>query len=214
VLDSSGNARSTSVSASGVTRPATGVFAGNALSPANNAYSFNGTAGCLYTSTSYGSFPSTFTLSLWFKSASAAGGPLVQLNNNAAATVGTPTTYDPSVYLGVDGKIYFVVSNGSTNTVSSGSAYDDGAWHHVVAQLTGDEMALFIDGAIAADRYFLNLTPTSVATAYDHLGCGRVRTFTNQPTSSFLNGSIDEYVRYSSPPGRGWIADVYASASW
>jgi hypothetical protein len=62
-------------------------------------------------------------------------GPLIELNVNASGQW-------------ANGCIAFTESNGIAVSTPSGSFFNDGAWHHVVAQRRGEFMELFVDGKL------------------------------------------------------------------
>ncbi|MEV8213778.1 sigma-70 family RNA polymerase sigma factor [Leifsonia sp. NPDC077715] len=89
-----------------------------------------------------------FTVQVWFR-ADSGGGRLLGFSSDVS---GTSWAYDRHVFLTDDGRVVFGVFPGTVHTISSATSYTDGAWHQVTATLSGDGMALFVDGQqVAAD---------------------------------------------------------------
>ena len=71
------------------------------------------------------------------------GGKIVGFGDTQS---GLSANYDRHVYLDNSGHVIFGVYNSNAFTVSSANTYNDGAWHQVVAELSGSGMALYVDG--------------------------------------------------------------------
>ncbi|MES6118673.1 PKD domain-containing protein, partial [Cutibacterium acnes] len=74
--------------------------------------------------------PATYSEEIWFSTTSTSGGKLIGFGN---ASSGMSSNYDRHVYLRDDGRLVFGVWTGSATIAVSPAAYNDGAWHHVVA---------------------------------------------------------------------------------
>jgi hypothetical protein len=72
--------------------------------------------------------PQTFTLSAWFKTTTNQGGKIIGFGN---AQTGSSSDYDRHIYMDNSGKVYFGVSNGPLNVLTSSTSYNDGIWHQV-----------------------------------------------------------------------------------
>jgi PKD repeat protein len=82
-------------------------------------------------------------------------------------------------------------------SVSSAAGYADGAWHHVVATLSGQGMYLYLDGAQVG---FSADTKSGMAfgtqTGYWRMGGDTLVGLPGKPTSDYLSGDIDEMAVY------------------
>ncbi|WP_210506416.1 LamG-like jellyroll fold domain-containing protein [Naasia sp. SYSU D00057] len=171
----------------GVTRGTTGALPGTR----NTAASFNGVNGIVRSNQAYTN-PQNYSLELWFTTTSTSGGKLIGFGNSAD---GVSSLYDRHVYLQNDGKLVFGAYPGSTQTIATPSAYNDGKWHHVVAtQSTTAGMVLYVDGrqigtnpATTAENY----------TGYWRVGGDNLGSWPNTPSSQFVSGTIDEVAVYS-----------------
>ena len=168
--------------------------AGALLNESDSATSFSGTStGYAVTATGKPTVgPSTFSVEAWFKTSSISGGKIVGWGN---ATTASSTSYDRHIYINGTGQVTFGVYSGAAKTITSGTGYNDGQWHHVVGavdQNTG--MTFYIDGrrigAVTGP-----MTPEQT-TGYWHIGGDTVGTWPNYPSSRYLNGTIDEVAVY------------------
>jgi large repetitive protein len=74
--------------------------------------------------------PTTYTTEIWFNTTTNQGGKLTGFGRQQT---GTSSSYDRHVYMQDDGHLVFGTWTGQTNTISTPLAYNDGAWHQVVA---------------------------------------------------------------------------------
>ncbi len=138
--DSSGDNDNATAVGSTITLGVPGPFT---TSP-SYAASFDGNSGYLETASSITS-PDTFTLVAWFKAPShSTGGGIIGFDD---AQSGTDITHDRTIWMDNSGKIVAGISGGSGVEATSSSAYDDGAWHLVVATFTPSTLTLYVDGA-------------------------------------------------------------------
>jgi hypothetical protein len=113
-----------------------------------NATVFNGTNSYVSTATSITN-PTTYSLEVWFKT-TVAGGKLIGFGN---AQTGASTTFDRELYINSVGAVTFGTYNTAVQTVTSPSAYNDGAWHLAIATMSpGAGMALWLDGTKVASN--------------------------------------------------------------
>ena len=185
LTDSSGNANAGTTGGT-LTRLQDGVVAGN------TATTFNGSTGCAVVSTAVTN-PTTFSLEAWFKTTSTAGGWLVGLSANAAATSANQT-HDRNVYLTNSGQVVYGTWNGaSADVITSALAYNDGGWHHVVATQSSAGQRLYVDGGLVGSSA---VTATSSYTGRWKIGCDYLTGWPSAPSSAFLAGTIDEVAVY------------------
>ncbi len=88
--------------------------------------------------------PTTFTLSLWFKTSSKSGHKMIGFEKDQTGT--NSENYDRSLYVGTDGKVYFGWWIGSASTIASTKTLTDNVWHQAVATYSGTTGTLYIDG--------------------------------------------------------------------
>jgi len=89
----------------------------------------------------------------------------------------------------------FGLYTGGYKVVTSPAAYNDGQWHYVVTTLSSAGQNLYVDGALVAHN--AAVTTGQSYTGYWHVGGDHISTsWPDHPTSSFLNGTIDEFAVY------------------
>ncbi|MBD5786521.1 PKD domain-containing protein [Cellulosimicrobium terreum] len=144
------------------------------------------TGGNVYSTASVAN-PTTYSLETWFKTTSTAGGKIIGFGSSQTGGSGN---YDRHVYMQDDGKLVFGTYTGVTNTITTSGAYNNGAWHHVVATQGPNGMRLYVDGQSAGSD--------PQASAQDYSGYWRVGGDTTWGSSSSnLLGSFDETAIYS-----------------
>jgi hypothetical protein len=148
------------------------------------------------------------TVEAWFRTASTQGGRLLGFGSGSSGSATSSTTdNDRVLYVSNEGRVLFGVltrpeGTGSTatrvrRTIQSAAGLHNGQWHHAVGVLASDGMRLYVDGAQVATR-------TDVNSGHGYYGYWRVGAdtlsgWTSQPSSSRLNGDIDEAAVYYRP---------------
>ncbi|MFJ4172663.1 LamG-like jellyroll fold domain-containing protein [Microbacterium sp. NPDC089696] len=132
--------------------------------------------------------PQIFTVEAWFQTTTTAGGKIVGFGDSAAASSGV---FDRHVYMTPDGRLHFGVWDKRAVAIDTPVSYNDGRWHHVVAQLSGGGMALYVDGALVGSN-----TTTS---AHDYTGHWHVGNDSTWGGATTFTGTIDEVAVYGSP---------------
>ena len=151
--------------------------------------------------------PTTFTLEAWINTTTTSGGKIIGFGN---AATGSSSSYDRHVYMDNRGRIWFGVYPGGVRTLNSTASYNDGAWHHVVAELGPDGMTLYVDGKRVAQR-------TDVTSGQDYQGVWRVggdnlNGWPSQPTSAYFAGAIDDVAVYPTELTATQVVDNYAAS--
>ncbi|WP_210480612.1 LamG-like jellyroll fold domain-containing protein [Naasia sp. SYSU D00948] len=126
------------------------------------------------------------TVEAWFQTTSRTGGKIVGLGNNRT---GDSSNYDRHVYLDGNGRVYFGAYNGQRVTIQSGTGYNDGRWHHVVATLTPNGARLYLDGVQVAAR-------SDMVAGMSLTGYWKIGGDSTWAGSKYLLGSIDEVAIY------------------
>lgn len=188
--------------ATNVTFGAPGAISGDS----NTAATFNGTNSLVATSTAIPG-PNTFSIEAWFKTTSTSGGKIVGFGN---ANTGNSSNYDRHIYMDGSGRVYFGVYPGSSQTVQSGTGFNDGNWHQVVAQLSPSGMQLYVDDILVGSR-------TDVTTGQAYSGYWRIGGDSTWSGNPYFSGSIDDVSLYSQPLTRAqvdthWVASGRTSA--
>ncbi|MFE9257824.1 LamG-like jellyroll fold domain-containing protein [Streptomyces sp. NPDC006879] len=148
----------------------------------------------------------SYTLETWFKTTTELGGKLIGFGNN---TTRKSSKYDKQLYMTDSGRLVFGADDGSKRTVSSpsGTSYNDGKWHHVVAaQGSSSGMALYVDGKKVASR---SVTKHRDIAGFWHVGGDNLYGWPMRPTSDFFAGQIDETAVYSKALTANQVARHY-----
>lgn len=130
--------------------------------------------------------PSVYSSEIWFRTTTTAGGKLMGTGN---LRTGNSGNYDRHVYMQADGKLVAGVWTGAQTTVTTPTAYNDGQWHHVVAQSGGSTLQLFVDGVFIGQTSLPN--PIQAYNGYWRLGGD-----TSWSGASYFAGSLDEFAVY------------------
>ncbi|MEQ1785490.1 MAG: PKD domain-containing protein [Acidimicrobiales bacterium] len=144
------------------------------------------------------------TVETWFRTTSGQGGRLLGFGSSNTGSSNTDRT-DRLLYVSDQGRVLFGVrtraeGTGNTSsrvrrTIQSGTGLNDGQWHHVVGTLASDGMRLYVDGVEVSSR-------SDVNSGHGYYGYWRVgadvinNAWTSSPTSTRLNGDIDEAAVY------------------
>jgi len=193
--------------AAGITRVPTGAIAGDS----NGALRFSGTNTGWAATTTQGNPPDVFTLETWFRTTSTTGGRLIGWSNRS--TQGSSSKHDRQLYMGSGGRIHFGVKpNASRLVVSSGTGYNNGAWHHAVATLSKDGMVLYLDGAKVAERTDVTVGE-HLALGYWRLGGDTVSGWPSAPSTPYFSGELDEVAVYKRALSAADVAAHYAAGT-
>lgn len=171
------------------------------------AYSFNGTSQYVSTANSY-SNPGSYTMSVWFKTATTSGGLLMGFGSSQT---GLSVSYDRNIYMNNAGQIYFGSNptGGNTIIINSTSSYNDNNWHLATATLSGAGMILYIDGAQVATN--ASTTSSQNFTGYWRVGFDNVQWWPSAPASNYFNGTLDDVLVYHSALTPSEVATLYNS---
>ncbi|SDO31373.1 PKD repeat-containing protein [Nakamurella panacisegetis] len=178
--------------------------AGAIIGDSNTATTFDGTSASTVTTATAVPAPDTFTVEAWFKTTTTQGGKIIGYGNN---NTGLSGSYDRHVYMDNAGHLFFGVYPGSVQTVSTSGTYNDGAWHQVVASLGAAGMTLYVDGVRAANRS--DITTGQAYSGFWVVGGDNLGGWTNQPSSNYFNGAIDEVAIYPTQLSRQVVANHY-----
>jgi large repetitive protein len=145
--------------------------------------------------------PENYSLEAWFTTTTTSGGKIIGFGDNQT---GLSSNYDRHVYLQDDGRLVFGVWTGQANVITTPTAYNNGAWHHVVAtQSTTGGMRLYVDGVLVGTN------PQTASQSYT--GYWKIGGDTTWGSSSpYLNGRLDEVAVYGGVLTATQVAQHYA----
>jgi hypothetical protein len=109
--------------------------------------------------------------------------------NNLQGNV-SPAESDRMIYMDNAGKLVYSVYDLGDVQITSTSAYNDGNWHMVVAEVGTSGMQLWVDGTEVANNA-LALAAQSY-TGYWHLGWSSELSWPDSSTTSYLHGYLSE----------------------
>ena len=198
--DSSGNGR-TGLYSSSVTTTTNEACA----SDGGRAIRLNGTSGSVHgPSTPFAQAPTTFTISIWFRTAQPQG----KLIGFATSRTGQSSQYDRHLYVDTTGRLVFGVYPGEAITVRSTATVTDNQWHLATATLSGAGMRLYLDGDLAASGS--TTTAESYSSAYLRIGYDNLAGWPNPP-SGYFNGFLDDAAYWSTALTPAQVKAIYDS---
>ena len=154
--------------------------------------------------------PLNFTLELWFKTRTTAGGPLLGFE---ATRDESSFPADRQVKMDAAGHIvYGGWTSVSSKPLTSTARYNDGAWHHLAVSVTGsgltENASVYVDGAKVASG------PTSwvsIFTGWWRIGAGTVPGTFGLPSAAGFTGSVDDVAVYPTALSAARISAHYAA---
>ena len=189
---------------SGVTPASGGAINGDA----DGSASYDGTsAGASGSSVAVPS-TDTFTAEAWIKTTTTNGGKILGFGSSST---GSSSSYDRHVYMNNSGRLTFGVYTGNTETITtSGEAYNDGSWHHVVAELSPAGMALWVDGLQKGSNP--SVTSGQPYTGYWRVGGDNLGGWPTRGSSDYFAGQIDDAAIYPTALPVTQIRDHFAKS--
>jgi RHS repeat-associated protein len=151
----------------------------------------------------------SWTLEVWFKTTSSSSSeqPLLESSGGNGGA---------KLYL-ASGKVWVsAIGTGGTGSVQSATSFNDGNWHYVVGTWSGSQLALYVDGALAAPASG-SANPLAWAGTMSYGAIGPSIGYSSWNGTHFT-GTIDEPAIYGSNSGSsgalnaGQIANHYATA--
>lgn len=185
-----------------VTRGAAGAVAGDPDTA--TTFAGNGNASNVRTGTAVAG-TNSFATEAWIKTTTTQGGKIIGFGNNATGNSGN---YDRHVYMRNDGKLVFGVYPNAVKTVTSSKSYNDGNYHHIVANLGPNGMELYVDGERVG--YDASVTTAQGYNGYWRVGGDNMTGWPNQPTSTYFAGTIDEVAVYNAPLTEAQVASHWS----
>jgi serine protease AprX len=201
LADASGNANTASVEG-GVTLGAGGPLGGSAIS-------LNGSTGWAETTNSYTN-PEGFSVVGWFETSTTSGGSIIGFSNNKGN--GSQSEWDRQLWIDNSGKVVWGVYPGSTQEVTSPAAYNNGAWHMVVAEIGSAGQQLWVDGTEVASKS--SVTSAQNYAGYWHVGYGNGESnWPDPPSSAYLAGSLSQVGIVPTQLSASQISTLYNAGS-
>ncbi|MFJ5720695.1 LamG-like jellyroll fold domain-containing protein [Streptomyces sp. NPDC093149] len=175
-----------------------------AVAGPSTAIGFNGTSQYAYSNKLHPQ-PTRFSVETWIRTTTTKGGKIIGFGN---VTMQNSTKYDKHVYMRDDGRLVFGVHSGGTRTITTPAAYNDGAWHHVVATQGTGGMALYVDGQLRASSALY--TTNEAYSGYWRVGGDNLNNWPSRPTSNFFAGQVDETAVYPTALSSSQVSAHYA----
>ncbi|MFJ9683220.1 LamG-like jellyroll fold domain-containing protein [Streptomyces sp. NPDC101194] len=175
-----------------------------AIAGPSTAIGFNGTNQYAYSNKLHPQ-PTRFSVETWIRTTTTKGGKIIGFGN---VTMQNSTKYDKHVYMRDDGRLVFGVHSGGTRTITTPAAYNNGAWHHVVATQGTGGMALYVDGQLRASSALY--TANEAYSGYWRVGGDNLNNWPSRPTSNFFAGQIDETAVYPTALSSSQVSAHYA----
>jgi signal peptidase I len=179
--------------------------AGSCVASSSPALTLDGSTGYVSTPTLISS-PDVFSEELWFKTTTVTGGKLIGFGT---AQTGASSQFDRHVYMTDSGHLVFGVYVSGFYIATSPLAYNDGAWHHLVATLSGTGMKLYVDGAAVASNASVAVGETD--SGYWRIGYDNLSGWPSAPTSYYFKGTIDDAAVYSTALTAAQISALHAA---
>ncbi|MET7395183.1 LamG-like jellyroll fold domain-containing protein [Dactylosporangium sp. NPDC005572] len=157
------------------------------------------------------------SISLWFKT-TATNGVLFSYQKDVVAPGATTTnTINPALYIDNTGKLRGSFWMGSTSTIVTTAAVNNGQWHHAVLAGNGGSQQLYLDGSLVGTLAgTIQMHNRGDENAY--LGAGYLSnawpgsTLTT-PTATFFNGQIADAAYYNKPLTQQHVTMLYNSGT-
>ena len=204
-IDSSGNNRSGTYTATGVTYNQPGPCPRDTA----QAITLDGTSGYISGPATDQTSADTFSVELWFNTTTTRGGELIGDDTTRGKSA---TKFERHVYMSNTGQIYFGVSSNAVQTIGTTTAYNDGAWHHVAATLSpATGMALYLDDQLPVTDPTTTNAKTKTKSGYWRIGDNNLAGYTDQPTSEFFAGSLAYTAAYTTVLTSTQIRDRYTA---
>jgi signal peptidase I len=154
--------------------------------------------------------PTTFSVELWFRTGTTAGGKLIGFENSRNAT---STAYDREAFLRTDGRVVYMGATSTLFDLVSPTALNDGAWHHLVITSTAsglvESSAMYVDGTLADSGSTLKASSSYLG--WWRVGFGKVPAGTGFPSTGNLTGSVDDVAIYTTQLSTARVAAHYAA---
>ncbi len=141
--------------------------------------------------------PTTTALELWFRTTTRTGGRLAGFSS---ALTGTSVAFDRHLYMDDGGQLLWGVYDGGPRVAWTPLAYNDGSWHHVVAEWGSDGLVVRVDGVASGQAP--GTRPVTSAAAYTgwwRVGPDSLYAWPQEPTATSFRGDVADLAVYDRP---------------
>jgi hypothetical protein len=175
------------------------------------AISLDGSSGYMGSTTAY-SDPEGFSVVAWFKTSTTSGGTIVGFDSSQNNVTSIPNYSDRLLWMDDTGHLVWgIYDNSVTDELTTGAAYNTGAWVMAVAEVGSSGAELYVNGSEVAHN--TTYTAAQAYTGYWHLGWGYEVGWTDAPASGYLNGSLSEAAVIPSQLSAAKITTLYGETS-
>jgi len=152
--------------------------------------------------------PQTYSLSTWFKTSSASGGPIIALTPTQS---GTESSYDRMIYVTTSGQVVFGNYSGAAQVVTSQSGLNNGSWHHALGTFTtASGIRLYVDGVLVGSN--VNSRAQSM-TGYWRVGRSKTAVWPGSIVTQYFTGLIDDVRVYNRVLTPYQVMSIYNNGS-
>jgi hypothetical protein len=153
--------------------------------------------------------PQTFTLSLWFRTATSRGGVLISFDSSQTALTGS--MYDRNIYMDNTGALHF--GFWGPTQINSAAGYNDNHWHFAVGSLSASTgLSFYVDGVLVGNNPAAT-TPENY-NGYWRIGEDNLGNWPPpQPSSYYFSGQIDEVAIFNRVLSPLEVYAIYAAGS-
>ncbi|MBM0237169.1 VCBS repeat-containing protein [Micromonospora sp. ATA32] len=155
------------------------------------------------------------SVEMWFKmpAGNTAGGVLYSYQNGPITDPAATTSWNPSLYIGTDGKLRGGFWTGSsTRVITTAGGVNDGKWHHVALSAANATQSLYLDG-VFVNKLDYALVATSSVNAY--VGAGKWSgswPLHGAPEVGYFPGSIAEVAFFRSQLSAAQVSDHFQAS--
>jgi hypothetical protein len=175
------------------------------------AFNLDGISGFISTSLLIAN-PQTFSLSLWFRTASTNGGVLISFDSTQSS-VTNGSQFDRNIYMDNTGALHFGVWNSGPQQINTSAGYNDNNWHQVVGSLSASTgLSLYVDGVLAGNNPAVTDAQENY-NGYWRFGEDNLNNWPYQPASYYFQGQIDEVAIFNTALAAQDVATIYAAGS-
>ncbi|GAA0516934.1 hypothetical protein Ade02nite_84890 [Paractinoplanes deccanensis] len=179
---------------------------------------FNGTSSRVELPAKLDAATGVQSVALWFRANPGDGGVLFGYSADPITKATTSSHYTPALYIGGSGRLHGGFWTGTTTTIATTGAVNDGTWHHVALVAGGGKQWLYLDGAEVGTKTAAVSIAGLTGSSRRYLGAG----FTgggwpDQPSAtaapSFFKGWLAEAARFDRPLTAEEIATMHRAGT-
>lgn len=158
------------------------------------------------------------SVALWFRANPGDRGVLFGYSADPITQATTSNHYTPALYIGGSGRLHGGFWTGTTTTIATTGAVNDGKWHHVALVAGGGKQWLYLDGAEVGTKTAAVSIAGLTGSSRRYLGAGfNGGGWPDQPSTapapSFFKGSLAEAARFERPLTADEIATMHRAGT-